>query len=73
MRFEFATAGRIIFGPGCLREAGPLAAALGRRALVVGGRSLASAFASLRLCVKAQQEAQLRSLLQVVEQVEQRL
>lgn len=39
MRFEFATAGRIIFGAGVLREAGPLAAAIGRRALVVGGRS----------------------------------
>ncbi|MFQ3663029.1 MAG: iron-containing alcohol dehydrogenase [Chloroflexaceae bacterium] len=37
MRFEFATAGRIIFGAGALREAGALAAALGRRALVVGG------------------------------------
>jgi alcohol dehydrogenase class IV len=36
MRFEFATAGRIIFGPGVAREAGPLAAALGQRALVVG-------------------------------------
>lgn len=39
MRFEFATAGRIIFGPGALREAGSQAAALGRRALVVGGRT----------------------------------
>lgn len=39
MRFEFATAGRIIFGAGVVREAGALAAALGRRALVVGGRS----------------------------------
>ena len=44
MRFEFATATRIIFGPGTLREAGPLAARLlnGRetsRILVVTGRS----------------------------------
>ncbi len=39
MRFEFATAGRIIFGTGALREAGALAAALGRRALVVRGRN----------------------------------
>lgn len=39
MRFEFATAGRILFGPGTLGEIGPLAAALGRRALVVTGRS----------------------------------
>lgn len=40
MRFEFATAGRIIFGAGTLAEAGPLAASFGRRALVVTGRSL---------------------------------
>ena len=39
MRFEFATANRIIFGPGAVREAGPLAAELGRRALVVVGRN----------------------------------
>jgi|YNPBryantNP2012_1023418.scaffolds.fasta_scaffold02735_4 alcohol dehydrogenase class IV len=39
MRFEFATAGRILFGPGTLKEAGPAAAGMGRRALVVTGRS----------------------------------
>lgn len=51
MRFEFATAGRIVFGPGTLREAGALAAAFGRRALVVGGRTperLAPLLESLR-------------------------
>jgi alcohol dehydrogenase class IV len=37
MRFEFATAGRIIFGPGTISELGPLARALGRRAFVVTG------------------------------------
>jgi alcohol dehydrogenase class IV len=37
MRFEFATATRIIFGAGTLREIGPLAAELGKRALVVTG------------------------------------
>ena len=36
-RFEFATAGRIVFGAGALDEVGPLAASLGRRALVVTG------------------------------------
>ena len=41
MRFEFVTAGRIICGPGTLREVGPLAASLGQRVLVVGGRTLA--------------------------------
>lgn len=35
MRFEFATAGRIIFGVGTLHEAGAIAASLGSRALVV--------------------------------------
>ncbi|MDB6068159.1 MAG: iron-containing alcohol dehydrogenase [Pedosphaera sp.] len=38
MKFEFATANRIIFGPGTLREAGPLAKEFGSRALVVTGR-----------------------------------
>ncbi|HNQ88810.1 MAG TPA: iron-containing alcohol dehydrogenase [Verrucomicrobiota bacterium] len=37
MRFEFATAGRILFGAGTLREAGALAKSVGRRALVVTG------------------------------------
>jgi alcohol dehydrogenase class IV len=37
MRFEFATAGRIIFGPGTHGEFGPIAGELGRRALVVRG------------------------------------
>lgn len=37
MRFEFATATRIIFGAGTVQELGPLAAALGRRALLVTG------------------------------------
>ncbi|MEW6378634.1 MAG: iron-containing alcohol dehydrogenase [bacterium] len=40
MRFEFATATRIIFGPGTLLEAAPLAAGMGSRALVVTGQSL---------------------------------
>jgi alcohol dehydrogenase class IV len=39
MRFEFATATRIIFGAGTLREVGPLAAEMGSRALVVTGRN----------------------------------
>jgi alcohol dehydrogenase class IV len=36
--FEFATATRIIFGAGSLRQAGPLTAGFGRRALIVTGR-----------------------------------
>ncbi len=39
MRFEFATAARIIFGPGTLAEIGPLAAEMGSRVLVVIGKS----------------------------------
>lgn len=38
-RFEFATANRILFGPGVAREAAPAAAQWGKRALVVTGRS----------------------------------
>lgn len=39
MRFEFATATRIVFGAGALVEAAPAAHALGQRALVVVGKS----------------------------------
>ena len=38
MRFEFATAGRIVFGPGVLAEIPSLARECGHRALVVTGR-----------------------------------
>ncbi|HEY3862201.1 MAG TPA: iron-containing alcohol dehydrogenase [Verrucomicrobiae bacterium] len=38
MRFEFATAHRVLFGPGVSRQAGELARQFGRRALVVTGR-----------------------------------
>jgi alcohol dehydrogenase class IV len=40
MNFEFATATRIVFGAGKLAEAGPVAGALGDRALLVSGRTL---------------------------------
>src|SRR6266704_2537650 len=39
MRFEFATAARIVFGSGAVREIGTIAATFGRRALVVTGRN----------------------------------
>ena len=39
MTFEFATAGRIVFGRGQFEDAGRLARGLGTRALVVTGRS----------------------------------
>ena len=38
MRFEFSTAGRIIFGPGTISELPALARTYGRRAFVVTGR-----------------------------------
>lgn len=41
--FEFATASRIIFGAGKLREVAPLAQSLGRRALVVIGKTARAA------------------------------
>lgn len=37
MRFEFATATRIIFGAGTLQEVGSIAVEMGKRALVVNG------------------------------------
>ncbi|MBM3746959.1 MAG: iron-containing alcohol dehydrogenase, partial [Acidobacteria bacterium] len=37
MRFEFATAARIVFGAGALREVAPAARSMGRRALLVLG------------------------------------
>ena len=37
MRFEFATANRIVFGPGVLRQVAPIATEHGRRPLVVAG------------------------------------
>jgi len=39
MPFEFATATRIVFGAGTLRQVGPMAAEMGGRALVVTGRT----------------------------------
>ena len=39
MRFEFATATRIVFGAGAVREVAPAAKSMGRRALLVAGVS----------------------------------
>lgn len=43
MRFEFATAGRIIFGPGAHEQFGSIAGELGKRSLVVHGNNPARA------------------------------
>jgi alcohol dehydrogenase class IV len=45
MQFEFATATRILFGRGKLKEAARVAASIGRRALVVTGKAAARASA----------------------------
>jgi alcohol dehydrogenase class IV len=39
MEFEFATASRIIFGPGAVREVAPAVSEIGRRAFIVAGRT----------------------------------
>jgi alcohol dehydrogenase class IV len=41
MQFEFATATRILFGPGRMAEAAPLVASLGRRPMIVTAKHLA--------------------------------
>ena len=48
MRFEFATAGRIVFGPGAIREVAPAARQMGTRPLLVSGRDPARAEALRR-------------------------
>jgi alcohol dehydrogenase class IV len=49
MRFEFATAARIVFGAGTLRELGPISRGLGSRVLVVTGRSAGRAEPLLKI------------------------
>src|SRR3954470_7178305 len=51
--FEFATATRIVFGPGTLKEAGPAAKCFGSRALLVTGRSSDRAAALQKLLDEA--------------------
>jgi alcohol dehydrogenase class IV len=53
MQFEFATAQRILFGLGALKEIGPLAASLGKKPLVVTGASPARADRLLALLTEA--------------------
>jgi alcohol dehydrogenase class IV len=52
MQFEFATAGRILFGEGVARQAAPAAAQMGKRALLVTGASGERA-SSLALALEA--------------------
>ena len=55
--FEFATAGRIIFGRGTLKELAPAAVTFGKRAVVVTGRSAERAGPVLELLKRAGVEA----------------
>lgn len=57
MRFEFATAQRILFGEGAIQDIGALAGAFGRRALVVTGSHPDRAHALLDLLDGAQVRA----------------
>ncbi|HYE33073.1 MAG TPA: iron-containing alcohol dehydrogenase, partial [Methylomirabilota bacterium] len=50
MNFEFATAQRIIFGSGSVREAGKAAGGLGRKAFLVRGSNAARAEALMDIC-----------------------
>ena len=61
-RFEFATSARILFGPGVLREAGPLAASLGRRALLICGRDQSRAQPLVRILAESKVESVLFSI-----------
>src|ERR1700676_3626405 len=56
MRFEFATAGRIIFGPGAQEELGTMAGELGQRVLVVRGSNPARSEALLGILEAANLE-----------------
>jgi alcohol dehydrogenase class IV len=53
MRFEFATATRIIFGAGAVRDAGAIAKGFGNRALVVTGRDAKRAGPLLKILHEA--------------------
>jgi alcohol dehydrogenase class IV len=53
MKFEFSTATRIVFGAGALREAGAIAKAFGKRALVVTGRDTKRAGPLLKILHEA--------------------
>ena len=53
MKFEFATATKIIFGAGTLRQAGAVAKEFGQRALVVTGRDARRAGPLLEILLKA--------------------
>lgn len=62
MRFEFATAQRIIFGEGAFQEVGLLAKSLGKRPLVVTGRDASRCQRLIELLVSQEIQPSLFSL-----------
>lgn len=65
MRFEFATAHRVVFGPGTLKEAPAIVAGLGRKVLVVVGGTRSRASRMLELLETASVEC---TVLQVADE-----
>ena len=59
MRFEFTTAGRIVFGSGALQEIGGLSHEFGKHALVVTGRETRRAETLIKRLAEAKQRATL--------------
>src|ERR1041385_2722743 len=53
MRFEFATATRVVFGPGALSDVGSAAREFGLHALIVTGRNPQRAGRLIELLVRA--------------------
>jgi alcohol dehydrogenase class IV len=53
MKFEFATATRIVFGAGAVKDVGAIAKEIGRRALVVTGRDMQRAQPLLKILHEA--------------------
>jgi alcohol dehydrogenase class IV len=62
MTFEFATAGRIVFGAGTLAQAPALLASFGRRALIVTGRNPERSGSLARRCADSGLDVRLFSI-----------
>jgi alcohol dehydrogenase class IV len=62
MTFEFATASRIIFGQGTLKEVAPLASEMGRTAILITGRNTERARPLLKSLAEADVEAVILSV-----------
>ena len=67
MNFDFASPQRILFGPGLLKQAGPMARGLGNRALVVTGRGTRLADLAVRFAASKRSGADGSALVLVTE------